>query len=271
MARRLIADGNTGRVAIMKEGSRDALVNPKDNLSKIHFHSDLDYLAIVQQVFAPAIALPAIRGEQFTVTWKEKGGLFKGDKTHTEYFPKLKSGVGKYVIGDIVGDVDGPIIAFRGNSPMNLMPVHMSSWSQNGNSYYSERTVTICVEGGKIILLDTWTSCGASIPAITIGDVRLAKFNLMTGANLTSNKTLEITPTRFIASRGKLDSRNRYVYRAPGGPLWLFTGKTLNVGYDGGLKWATCDAYGNVSYVTANGYIEPTPPFYAKNPTGVGF
>lgn len=270
MARRLIADGNTGRVAIMKEGSRDAFMNPKDNLSKIHFHSDLDYLGIVQQVFAPAIALPFVGGERFAVTYKEKNSWGKS-KEKTKWFPYMKSGLGKYVLGDIVGDLEGPIIAFRGNSPMNMAPVYTNQWMQDGNAYFARRSVSVCVEGSRIILLDSWISCGVDLPSISVGDIRVAKFNLMVGANLPSNKTLHIDPTRFIASRGKLDSRNRYVYKAPYGPLWLFTGKTMAFGYDGGMKWATCDSAGNVGYIYSDNYTEPTPPFYAKNPTGVGF
>jgi len=42
--------------------------------------------------------------------------------------------------------------------------------------------------------------------------------------------TLQITPTRFIASAGKLDSNFRYIYQVAAGDQFLFPiGKTIDL------------------------------------------
>lgn len=273
MSRRLMADGVTGKVAIMREGSRDAFENPKDNLSKIHFHSDLDYMGIVQQLFIANVSFPAVAGliNSYT-TGGGKGGVFKKhSSSKTYYYPGLKSGQNIYRIGTIVGDVDGPMLAFRDNViPLTMIPIFQSAYTKDGSNYLGWRQVSLGLSGNDIIIKESWYSLGVDLPAQSINNIRIVKFNMMTGANLTDNRTLLITPDLFIASKGKLDSRNRYVKRSATGPYWVYYGRTMN-SENGGGRWV----YPIVNNgVVSNGYLEEngyssTTSFYAPTPTGI--
>lgn len=272
MSRRLMADGVTGKVAIMREGSRDAFENPKDNLGKIHFHSDLDYMGIVQQLFIANVAFPARQGSIEKVESSEKGGGFFG-KSHTKtfYYPRAQSGIVYYYLGDIVGDIDGPMLGFRdGNTPLTAIPIYQNTYNSKGSNYQAWRSVSIGLDGSKIMMKETWYSMGADLPAQSVNDIRIVKFNMMTGANLPDNRTLYITPNLFIASKGKLDSRNRYVKRSDAGPYWVYYGRTMNTDNGGGRWVYPVVVNGQVqnAYMEEGGYQSDTP-FYARPPTGI--
>lgn len=273
MSRRLMADGVTGKVAIMREGSRDAFENPKDNLSKIHFHSDLDYLGIVQQMVIANVAFPKITGKIGSYTTTSKGGGFLGKGSHskTYYYPMLQSGQNSYNIGTIVGDVDGPMLAFRDDvMPLTMIPIFQSNYVKDGSNYTGWRQVSIGLSGNNVIVQEDWYSLGVDIPEQSINNIRIVKFNMMVGANLPDNRTLYITPQVFIASKGKLDSRNRYVRRSTTGPYWVYYGRTMN-SENGGGRWVYPVVNGGVvqnAYLEENGYRSDTP-FYAPLPTGI--
>lgn len=255
-----MADGVTGKVAIMQSGSRAAFENPKDNLSKIHFHSDLDYMGIVQQLFISRISFPRRYNQRRTVEAGSKKG--KGGWTYEVAVPV--SGTQYYNIGTLVGDIDGPLLAFKDNfTPMTSLPI----WSVTNGNTFSMRSIALIVQGQNIILCEKWFTLWEDIPEQSIDNIKIVKFNMMLGANLTSTKTLEITPTRFIASRGKLDSQNRYVHRSSTGPYFMFYGPTMNCD-NGGGQWAQVDGNGNVSYVQENGYQSNTA-FYTDKPIGL--
>lgn len=274
MSRRLMADGKTGKVAIMRQGSRDAFENPKDNLGKIHFHSDLDYMGIVQQMFIANVAFPARQGSIEEVKSTSKGGGFFGGKhshTTTYYYPRAQSGIAYYYLGDIVGDIDGPMLGFRdGNMPLTSIPIYQNTYNWKGSNYQAWRSVSIGLDGSKIMMKETWYSMGADLPAQSVNDIRIVKFNMMTGANLPDNRTLYITPNVFIASKGKLDSRNRYVKRSDNGPYWVYYGRTMNTD-NGGGRWVYPIVNNGVvqnAYLEEGGYQSDTP-FYAPLPTGI--
>lgn len=273
MSRRLMADGVTGKVAIMREGSRDAFENPKDNLSKIHFHSDLDYLGIVQQLFLANVAFPAIPGKIGSYTTTSKGGGFlgKGSSSKTYYYPMLQSGQNTYIVGSIVGDTDGPMLAFRDDVvPLTMIPIFQTNYIKDGSNYTGWRQVSIGLNGNDIVVQEDWYSLGVDIPAQSINNIRIVKFNMMVGANLPDNRTLLITPSLFIASKGKLDSRNRYIRRSATGPYWVYYGRTMN-SENGGGRWVyPIINGGNVqnAYLEENGYRSDTA-FYAPLPTGI--
>lgn len=58
MSKTLKADGNTGKVAIFS-GSSDVFNNPFIDLSRVHFHSDLQYLNNLQSL-STYVTLPAV-------------------------------------------------------------------------------------------------------------------------------------------------------------------------------------------------------------------
>ena len=273
MTRRLMADGNTGKVAIMREGSRDTFENPKENLSKIHFHSDLDYMGIVQQILVANVAFPKITGKINSYTSSSKGGGFlgKGTSTKTYYYPALQSGKNLYVIGSIVGDIDGPMLAFRDDVvPLTMIPIFQSNYIKDGSNYTGWRQVSIGLDGNNIVVQEDWYSLGVDIPEQSINNIKIVKFNMMTGANLPATQTLLISPTLFIASRGKLDSRNRYIQRSATGPYWVYYGRTMN-SENGGGRWVYPIINNGVvtnAYMEENGYASDTP-FYAPPPTGI--
>lgn len=273
MSRRLMADGVTGKVAIMQQGSRDAFKNPKDNLSKIHFHSDLDYMGIVQQLFIANVAFPARQGSIETVKVSSKGGGFfgKGTKKKKYYYPRPQSGIAYYYLGDIVGDLDGPMLGFRdGAIPLTSIPIYQNTYNSKGSNYQAWRSVSLGLDGSRIMMKETWYSMGADLPAQSVNDIRIVKFNMMTGANLPDNRTLYITPDVFIASKGKLDSRNRYVKRSATGPYWVYYGRTMNSD-NGGCRWVyPVISNGKVQnvYLEEGGYSS-TSAFYANLPTGI--
>lgn len=272
MSRRLMADGVTGKVAIMREGSRDAFENPKDNLSKIHFHSDLDYLGIVQQLFLANVAFPAIPGKIGSYTTTSKGG-FLGSKSSskTYYYPMLQSGQNTYIVGSIVGDTDGPMLAFRDDVvPLTMIPIFQTNYVKDGSNHTGWRQVSIGLNGNDIVVQEDWYSLGVDIPEQSINNIRIVKFNMMVGANLPDNRTLLITPNLFIASKGKLDSRNRYIRRSATGPYWVYYGRTMN-SENGGGRWVYPIINGGDvqnAYLEENDYRSDTA-FYAPLPTGI--
>lgn len=245
MSKRFMADGNTGRVAIMEGGSRDVFENPLDNLAKVHFHSDLDYLTIVQSLELPFFGMSAIPGVYKRVTIKGKKSK---DDSKTYVYPQHSGGTKMYNIGQLIGDVDGPILAFIGNKPAGSMPIHQVV-GQNGEMSF--RSISIVKRGNQIWLSENWSSVGYTVPAQTIS-IKLVKFNLMSDSNPNSPYKLMITPERFIASGGKMDSRARYAKKTPSGAtpdFYMNVGRTMDTA-NGGSRWWSHDG----TYLDENGY-----------------
>lgn len=251
MAKRLMADGKTGKVCIMEGGSRSVFENPRDNLNKVHFHSDLDYLTIVQQMTIAGLSMPAVakKFDAYTVDSK------KGKGSDTYYVPHFQSGTRYYNLGTLVGDPDGPILGFMGNQPLASFPLF---WRTSGD-YNAFRTVSLVRRGSEVWLSENWMNLGLDIPEQTIADIKIVKFNLMSDSNPNSNYKLMIKPDRFIASGGKLDSAARYVKKMDAGaPFAMYYGRTMDCSNGGGRWWTA-----NGTPIDENGYdgdyIAPPP------------
>lgn len=247
MARRMMADGTTGKVAIMEGGSRDAFNNPTSNLSKIHFHSDLDYLTVVQQMFIPQVSFGAIQGRTQSIDTGKKGGKKGGS---TIIVPLPSGGTNYYHIGTLAGDPTGPTLGFSNNQPLSSMILYTNSYQSYNSAWSAMRSVSLVQQGSELYIAEQWYSLGANLPAQAIYNVQVVKFNLMSDQNPNSPYKLYITPTRFIASGGKLDSATRYVKRSPGGPWFVFPTRTMDCA-NGGGRWARTDG----SYYDENGYV----------------
>ena len=248
MARRLVADGVTGKVAIMEGGSRDVFENPTKNLDKIHFHSDLSYLSIIQQINLPGITLPAVTGQWRSVKVGGKKGGSKGSKRRD--IPSQTGGTRYHNIGTLLGDPDGPTLGWAEGRPLNSLVLFNTTYRRDNSIWNAYRTVSLCRQGSALILVENWYSVGADIPQQTLSDINIVKFNLMSDQNPNSQYKLFITPERFIASGGKLDSATRYVKRSPTGPYFLFPGRTMDAANAGG-RWANIDG----TYLEEGGYV----------------
>lgn len=217
MPRRLVADGSTGRVAIQYGASRLSFEQPVGNLKDIHFHSDLDYLA-VEQVFSGTVTFNKVEGQSKT----ESGGK-KGKDTITT--PILLQGFVDHNLGPAVGDATAPLIGFvndvqLGGGTMTLY--------RGGNQSGATRLLGVTIVAGNLILREQYVSYGQDIPAQTF-NVRFLKFAELRDDNTTLPYTLQIAPDRFIASKGKLDSNLRYTRRVANPQYVMFFGRTMDL------------------------------------------
>lgn len=241
-----MADGNTGKVAIMLGGSRDAFQNPTSNLSKIHFHSDLDYLTVVQQIYTGQVTFGAITGQYYTVHTGKKNS--KKDDSIV-LVPQPTSGTNYYHIGTLAGDPTGPTLGFANGQPLSSMLLFSNNYQSYNSGWSAFRNVSLMQQGSELYIVEQWYSLGADIPTQALYNIQIVKFNLMSDQNPNSPYKLYITPQRFIASGGKLDSATRYVKRSPYGPWFVFPTRTMDCS-NGGGRWARVDG----SYYDENGY-----------------
>lgn len=256
MSKRLMADGTTGKVCIMEGGSRTVFNAPRDNLDKIFFHSDLDYLTIVQQINLAYVSVPAVEAAFTQYSIKNKKS--KGHTTYT--VPKFISGSNLYNLGSIVGDPDGPILGFMDSQPLATYPLY---WETQPNKL-AFRTVSLVIQGSQVYLAENWMSLGLPVPEQTIQNVKIVKFNLMSDNNPNSQYKLLIKPDRFIASGGKLDSAARYVHKVDQGlpaPYSMYYKRTMDC-RNGGCRWWLADG----SYVDENDY---NGAYFAPAPVGI--
>lgn len=285
MARRMMVDGASGKLAIMANGSRDVLLNPGKNLSKLHFHSDLDYLMMSSQLYFDTLTFggtPAVWDSVWIENKKGKGG-------YTQYYPRPTAGVRSYYLGECPGNPNDPVVGwYTSDGPTiecwwtSYDPQYrfMSGYYEPPRGQFQiggaaplaaftntkgnfNRNITFKMVGNSVYLIERYFFCGMDLPTQSIRQIRMARFNLMSSSNPTSNKTLEITPTRFIASRGKLDSSGRYLYRSYNPQYWLQYGQLLDC-QNGGVR---AIAPGGAA-IDFNGY---DGGFYNGQQVGIGF
>ena len=72
MAKNLKIDGSNGRVTVVNADNLDAITDPLNNLSDVHFHTDLDYLQF-QATLSKTITLDVVPREYYTYS---DGGCF---------------------------------------------------------------------------------------------------------------------------------------------------------------------------------------------------
>lgn len=216
MAKKFYADGVTGRVAIFDPAVPAALTNPRANLGAVYFHSDLDYVGVVA-VFDFVVTHPA-------------RGVGGASTEHSYAVPNHVTGAIQSLVHNL-GYVPHALV-FIGN---NMLPAN----SQIQNVGSSFRTVAVEVNSTQVRLFETSWVYQHALPAI----VQTYKVVLFTPKLVPSgNKTVHITPTTFVASRGKLNSAYNYLRRALTSPMfWFSKGKTADV------------ANGSFKIVTANG------------------
>jgi hypothetical protein len=247
MTKRLIADGVTGRVAIMEGGSRHAFDSPSDHMDKIYFHSDLDYLSIVQKAYIAGVYMPPIQAGYTERVFRDGK---KGTYVFTE--PKIVQGVRTYVVANVLGDLNGPVITLYQGRPVTgplLLCDISSSETVSGGAVIptrAYRSVGFGISGGTITVTETYLSIGGgTVPGYTLNDVVALKLNLGS-ANPTSAESLHIEPTLFIASKGKLDSRLRYLARSASPDTYLLPGRTMDLS-NGGVRYANSDGANTVT------------------------
>lgn len=263
MVKRLILDGNTGDMAILSSRGRYPFDHPESALDQVHFHSRLDYFAVVEKISIPVISFASVAATYYTYTSCDKGGFMKNDDCHTVSIPTPYSGSRQYLLGSLSSDTTSPIIGFftfngrRYQTSGACIKSSNSEWS----AYASWRNIGISMSGNNVFLTEDYMGIGEPVPAQVITNVEIFKFKLMTDANPTSTKTLQITPTRFIASRGKLDSNLRYVRRTLNPDHYLTYGRTMDLA-NGGVRYMMPDG----SHVDDNGY---NGSFYSNHAVGI--
>ncbi|MDV2968721.1 hypothetical protein RZ532_22285 [Nitratireductor aquimarinus] len=224
MAKKFVADGNTGRVAIFDPAKPAAWDDPINNLDAVYFHSELDYLGVAK-VLDVTVTHPA-RGKGATTT------------LHNYAVPNPFEGE----VGNLTHNL-GYVphgVCFVGNDmlPANTQIQHVGS---------SFRTVAIELTTTQVKIYETAWIYQHALPAIT-KTYKVLLFTPPLGGD--ESETLRIEPTRFIASKGKLDSNHNYIRRAPTNPMfWFSKGKTADAGN------------GSFKIVTANGSVITRSPY----------
>lgn len=235
MAKKLYSEGLTGKVVIYDPSQPDAVTNPLANLDKVYFHSDLNYVGVAAVLEATVTHPARTRG---------------GPATQHEYRqPNPVEGQVQSLTHNL-GYVPHAIAFINDNMlPANTQIQHVGS---------SFRTVAIQLTTTNVAIYETSYVYQSDLPAINV-HYRIVLFSPITPSG---DKTLHITPERFIASKGKLDTEKNYIRRvATGTPnLWFSKGKTADV------------ANGSFRIVTANGTTITRTPYsgaFAGEP-GIG-
>lgn len=224
MAKKLYADGMTGKVAIYDPANPNAFTDPRNNLGSVYFHSDLDYVGVA-----------AIIDVSVNHPFRAKGG---SNARHTYLTPNPASGAVNSLTHNL-GYVPHALV-FVGNDmlPANSQIQHVGS---------SFRTVAIEVTTTQVRVFETAWVYQHDLPAIT-KNYKIVLFTQKLGSS--GNQTLRIEPSQFIASRGKLNTAYNYLRRSLTSPMfWFSKGKTADV------------ANGSFKIVTANGSTITRSPY----------
>jgi len=224
MAKKLYADGTTGKVAIYDPAVPGAFTNPLANLNAVYFHSDLDYVGVAAVL-------------DFTVTHPARGT--GGSSTQHSYLePNPASGLVSGLNHDL-GYVPHALV-FVGN---DMLPANMQIQT-SGSSY---RTVAVDLTTTQVRVFETAWVYQHSLPALTV-TYKIVLFTPKISPS--GNETLHITQSSFVASRGKLNTAYNYLRRAVSSPMfWFSKGKTADV------------ANGSFKIVTANGSVINRSPY----------
>lgn len=231
MAKTLLADGITGKVAIYEDSNPAAFTTPLANLNDVFFHSDLDYMGVAA-ILDAVVTHPA----------RAKGGTATA---HSYSVPQYTSGQSNPLTHNLGYEPYG--LCFIGN---DMLPANTQIQSV-GTSF---RTVALEITSTNVRIFETSWVYQTALPSITMS----YKILLFTPKIVPSgNITIDITATRVIASRGKLDTNLDYIRHKAVSPDFYFSkGKTLDTNN------------GSFRIVTANGSTITRTP-YAGSFTGV--
>lgn len=223
MAKKLLSDGADGKVAIFDPANPSAFTKPLENLSSVFFHSDLDYVAVAK-VLEVQVTHPA----------RSAGGT---STQHSYAEPKYEGGVSPLVHG--LG-FKPTAICFIGN---DMLPAN-SQIQFVGTSF---RTIAVQVTEHEVGIYETAWVYNHGLPEIAMN----YKIVLFTPPlEPSGDQLILVEPSRFIASRGKLDSNRNYLRHAPtNAELFFSKGKTADAGN------------GSFRIVTASGSIVERAPY----------
>lgn len=232
MPPKLKAEGSSGRVAIYDADTEAAFTNPQANLDKVYFHSDLDYF-VMRQKFSATITLPsrsipsngdggvAVTVGGFTV-W-ESGA--DGDAT--------TGGVTSHQIGTHNISDPFPLAIINGSVISGTQIIRADAQRR--------RAVSVGVTSTEVLLYEAWNGGdGQNFPSENVSvDVYL--FSTTTAPD--ASEIIKLTPSRIIASAGKLDSDGNHVKLDATSSLKMpLDGETIDVS-GGGFSYI--DASGN--------------------------
>ena len=183
MSKTFYADGQTGKVAIMKgEFSQTVLDNPQANTDKLYFHSGLNYIEKIGHISG-----------SFTCPEVSKA---ISSTTHTVATIAFPSGYAPVVFAYLNGvPCPDPILVYNNQN------------SSTGN--YSVRFITalFTLVSGTFSLIAGNQCLAYSAPAYS---GTLSAYIYGYKGVYTGNETINITPTRCIFGNGKFDSDNYY-------------------------------------------------------------
>jgi len=236
MAKTFYANGNTGVVAIM-EGQKDMNVinNPEANVDKLYFHSDFDYFCLVGSLVGSFVLTQVIADDS------DPSDVF-GNRT--------------YELGSIT--LDNP-----------LLPVFVFGELSTGHTIVGD---TFIQAGGTASLrsIVLGQSLVGNTLSIKIRETYLAKDYTLDSMNISYNiyalsiseetdtsKLFEITPTKFQASKGKLDISKLFLKHTNQGGIPFPEDRTLQLS-DYGI------AYDLASNAVATGRSSSPPNVYME-------
>lgn len=217
MPKKLYADGVTGDVAIYEGGYEAAFTSPLANLNRVFFHSALDYVGVAH-VYNGVISHP------------DRAASGGNDK-YLANNKQPQSGTQEWTLLTFpdAGYIPHGILVVNGEQLPGAAPIQ-----RNGPA--SARYAILRMTSTSAILHERWHTFNDSIPATNI----TYTLYVFTGPIAQSGtKTLYITPTQMIASRGKLNTDLRYIRSTPTNPGFrLIRGATADVS-GGGLRMVT--------------------------------
>lgn len=217
MPKKLFANGVSGDVAIYEGGHEAAFTSPLANLDKVYFHSSLDYVGVAH-IYNGVISHPAraasAESDKYLVNNKRP-------LNGTQEWPLLSF--------PNAGYVPHGILVVNGEQMPGAAPVQ-----RNGAA--SSRYIMLRMTQTSAILREHWHTFNDSLAALNV----TYSLYVFTGPIAQSgDKTLLITPTQMIASRGKLNTSYRYIRSVAANPDFrLIRGPVADV-RGGGLRIVT--------------------------------
>lgn len=113
MTKRLFARGSDGVVCIVEGGSDDYINNPKYNLDKVHFHSELSYMRI-PRVYSGTVTFPYRTAIVRSDSDKGKSYSWYEPEHGAVAYPLAQHGLGYIPSVVVVDNID----ALAGNYPI---------------------------------------------------------------------------------------------------------------------------------------------------------
>lgn len=225
MAKKLYST-SIGKVVIYNPANQDAVTDPLNNLEDVFFHSDLDYVSVAAEM-------------NFSITHAQRA---VGSNATDYAYPKPE-----FPSGGI-----NPLLHNLGYKPFGVCFINNAQLPANSHiqsNGMSFRTAALQVDETSVSIYETSWVYGSPLPAITINYRVLLFSNPIVESG---TKILQIEPNRFVASRGKLDSNNRYLRQTltqDPQNLYLSQGKTIDTNN------------GSFRVITADGVVIERPPY----------